>query len=130
MRALAAGGIYVSVLFAIGFLLGPLRVFLLEPVIGPFRAVLVEAPFLTVAMVLTAPRAADWMRLPPGRWHSLAMGAVAAGWMLAFEMVAARLFRGLSPLDYLRSQLNAAGYLGFALILLLALVPLARRAAR
>lgn len=127
MRALAAGGIYVSVLFAVGFLLGPLRVLLLEPWLGPFRAVLVEAPFLIVAMVLTAPRAAAWMRLPAGLGNSLAMGAVAAVWMVIFELVSARLFRGLSPAAYITGQLNPAGYAGFALILLLALVPLLRR---
>jgi hypothetical protein len=67
MRTAAAALLYFALLFAAGFLLGPVRVLWLEPKLGPFLAVLCEMPFLFTAMVLAArwvPRMASLDREP------------------------------------------------------------------
>jgi hypothetical protein len=46
MRIAAAAFLYFLAVYAAGFLFGTVRVLLLEPRMGPFAAVLCEAPFL------------------------------------------------------------------------------------
>ena len=60
-------------MFGAGFLLGPIRVLLLEPHIGALWAVAIEVPLLLVVMVL----AARWM---PPMLAILVAGVV--GWLL------------------------------------------------
>ena len=54
MRTAASALLYFVIVFAAGFLLGPIRVFWLEPQVGPTIAVLCEAPFLLVVMAVAA----------------------------------------------------------------------------
>ena len=72
VRILAAATLYFLIVFGVGFLLGPIRVFWLEPRIGPLAAVACETPFLLAATVIAAraaPRVAR--RVPSGlRWSS------------------------------------------------------------
>jgi hypothetical protein len=56
MRAAAAAAVlYFLAAFGAGFLLGPIRVLVLEPRLGAFAAVLIEAPLLLAANVVAAP---------------------------------------------------------------------------
>ncbi len=54
MRIIAAAALYFLIVFGAGFLLGPVRVFWLEPRLGETIAALCEAPFLLVAIILAA----------------------------------------------------------------------------
>jgi len=54
MRTAASALLYFVIVFAAGFLLGPIRVFWLEPQVGPTIAVLCEAPFLLAVMAVAA----------------------------------------------------------------------------
>jgi hypothetical protein len=47
-----SSALYFLIVFGIGFLLGPVRVFWLEPRLGETMATLCEAPFLLIAIVL------------------------------------------------------------------------------
>ncbi|WP_310540403.1 hypothetical protein [Phenylobacterium sp.] len=47
------GVLYGLTLLACGWILGPLRVMVVAPLIGPLAAVGLEAPLLTAVMVLT-----------------------------------------------------------------------------
>jgi hypothetical protein len=51
VRLTAASLLYFAIVFGAGFLLGPVRVFWLEPQLGKSVAVLCEAPFLLVVMI-------------------------------------------------------------------------------
>jgi hypothetical protein len=53
-RIAAASGLYFAVVFGAGMLLGPIRVFWLEPRLGKSIAALCEMPFLLTAMALAA----------------------------------------------------------------------------
>jgi hypothetical protein len=54
MRIIAARALHFLIVFGVGFSLRPIRVLLLEPRLGETIAVLREAPFLLIAMVLAA----------------------------------------------------------------------------
>jgi hypothetical protein len=54
MRIAASALLYFVIVFGAGFLLGPIRVFWLEPQVGPTIAVLCEAPLLLVIIVVAA----------------------------------------------------------------------------
>ena len=49
MTALKAGVAYFTLIFALGFVLGAIRVLLLLPYVGEIAAVLIEGPFILAA---------------------------------------------------------------------------------
>jgi hypothetical protein len=61
MRIIAAAAFYFLIVFGVGFVFGPVRIFWLEPQLGETLAVICEAPFLLFAIVLAA-------RLSRERW--------------------------------------------------------------
>jgi hypothetical protein len=63
MRIAAAAALYFTIVFGVGFLLGPIRVLWLEPLVGPTAAALCEAPFLLAAMVIASLRVPGVVRL-------------------------------------------------------------------
>jgi hypothetical protein len=77
-RALAAAaGLYFSLVFGVGLVLGPVRVLWIEPRLGAALAVVLEAPFLLIAMVVAAVLAPRWAGVA-GDWRSyLAIGVTA-----------------------------------------------------
>ena len=91
MRQLpAAVALYFAIVFGVGFLLGPIRVFLLEPRLGATLAVLLEAPLLLIAMAATllSPYGLDLHRevwavarnpKPMALWAGLIAGFMALG---------------------------------------------------
>jgi len=54
MRIASAAVLYFAIVFGVGLLSGPVRVFCLEPRIAPAAAVICEAPFLPVTMVIAS----------------------------------------------------------------------------
>ena len=61
---LIAALLYFAIVFSVGFLLGPIRVLLLEPAVGSTVAVLCEAPLLLTAMILAARWLPKKLQLP------------------------------------------------------------------
>lgn len=53
-RILRAAAVYIGIVFAVGILLGPVRVLWVEQWFGRTIAVLLEAPFLVIAMMFAA----------------------------------------------------------------------------
>ena len=64
MPILVAALLYFAIVFGIGFLLGPIRVLMLEPTVGSPVAVLCEAPLLLTAMILAARWLPQKLQLP------------------------------------------------------------------
>lgn len=128
MRIALAALSYFVLVFAAGFVLGPIRVLWLEPWIGPVGAVLVEAPFLILAMVAAARLITGWRAIPSGP-PRLVMGAWAFGFLAMTEIAGAALLRGMPPAVYLGQFTTVAGFVSAALFVLFALAPwlLARR---
>ncbi|MGE0830060.1 MAG: hypothetical protein AB7O04_12010 [Hyphomonadaceae bacterium] len=122
-RIAAAAALYFALVFAVGLLLGPVRVFYLEPALGATIAVLCEAPFLVLAMwaaARIAPRAAA-MR---GAWPAyLAMGGLALLFQQIADLAAGFWLRGLTLDQQFAYFGTPPGYVYAASLALFALMP-------
>ena len=122
---LRAGLIYGAAMFAVGMLLGPIRVLVLEPLLAPAMAVAVEALPMLAAMLLLAPPIARAQGVAPEARPRLAMGLSALGPVLTAEVLLAL---GLGRFgEWIAAFATPAGLVGLGLLVALALVPLLRR---
>lgn len=122
------GVVYGLALLAAGWILGPLRVMVVAPLIGPVAAVGLEAPLLTAVMVLTL----RWMerlnllgRRPAGR---AVVGLTGAGVVLAGEVAGA--FLAPDHREALSRFVTPSGLFGLVLVAVAALIPLVLLACR
>lgn len=122
---LRAGLVYGAAMFAVGFVLGPLRVLLLEPWLGRLAAVLAEALPLLAAMAVLAPWIARAQGVPAMPGARLAMGLWGLAPLLLSEAVLAFALVGLGP--WIAGFATAPGAVGVALLAAFALMPLLRR---
>jgi hypothetical protein len=126
---LGAGALWFAVMFGLGFLLGPLRILLLEPWLGATGAVLVEAVPMIVAMLLVAPWVARLFGVPPSAAARLGMGAVGLVLLLAADTLLGWLLFGRGIEALLARAETWDGRVYLALLLLFFLMPLLRRRA-
>ena len=120
-----AGLIYGAAMFAVGFVLGPLRVLLLEPWLGALSAVLAEAVPLLAAMAVLAPWIARSQGVAAAPGARLAMGLWGLVPLLLSEAVLALVLVGLDR--WIAGFATAPGAVGLALLAAFALMPLLRR---
>lgn len=85
--------LYVLAAFGVGFLLGPLREFLLAPMMGRLLALLVELPLMLGFCAWIAPRILRRCMIPPGPAR-LRMGFAALSLLLALEFFTGVALRG------------------------------------
>jgi hypothetical protein len=110
---------YTLLAFALGFLLGPLREFVLAPRFGRVPALLVELPVMLGFCWWLAPRV--MRRVAPGLAR-LRAGLAALGFLLLLEFALGQLLRGFTLAEWaahFRSRegvLTLLGYGMFALI--------------
>lgn len=122
--ALKAGVLYFALVFAAGFLLGPVRLLWLVPRFGTRAAELMEAPLMLAVILASARWVSRVLAVPFGRASRLAMGGLALGLMIAAEFTLVRWLRGLSLADYLAGRDPVAGTVYYALLGLLTVAPL------
>ena len=124
MRGIAAAtALYFGLVFGAGFLLGPIRVLLLEPHIGALWAVAIEVPLLLVVMVLAARWSVHKAALGDSLGPRAAMGAAALVLVLAADFSVGRSVRGLALADQLRHLLTPEGMVYAAALVLFAAMP-------
>ena len=124
MRILSAAFLYFLIVFAVGFLLGPLRVFWLEPKLGETRAVLCESPFLIVAIILAArwlPSALS-LRMDVVSLASMGLGALVFQQLADFGV--GGLLRGMSLRQQLARLTRPAGLIYIAVVIVFAAMPI------
>jgi len=127
-RAAATGTIYCGVVFAAGFVLGAMRVFVLVPTIGDLAAVLVEMPFILGISVFVASRLIGIMRVGDTIAERLTMGASALALLLVVETGFAMVLTGqpltqqLATYGRLDKLVGLAGQIVFAALPALLLV--------
>ncbi|WP_431303905.1 hypothetical protein [Sediminicoccus sp. BL-A-41-H5] len=113
--------LYVLAAFGMGFLLGPLREFVLAPAIGPILALALELPLLLGFCAWIAPRILRRCRVPPGIAR-LRLGLLALALLVALEFSLGVPLRGwdlsawLAHLATPPGLVTLLGYLIFALI--------------
>lgn len=121
IRELQGAILYVLAAFGMGFLLGPLREFVLAPAIGPVLALALELPLLLGFCAWIAPRILIRCRVPPGIAR-LRLGLLALALLLALEFSLGVPLRGwglrawLAHLATPPGSVTLLGYLVFAFI--------------
>src|SRR6266478_4062356 len=103
MRALKAGVIYFLLVFAVGWVLGPIRELWVVPHFGRMTAVLLEAPIMLIAMIISARWVIRRFDVSLAFRTTVSMGVVALGLLIAAEIVGVLWVRGLSLQEYLGS---------------------------
>lgn len=121
-----AAAAYFAIVFAAGLLLGPVRVIWLEPWLGNAIAVLIEAPFLVVAMWFAARLAPDWARVKGGWPSFLAIGIVALILQQIADLAVGFGLRGMTLSDQLAHFATPAGMIYAVTLVIFALMPLIR----
>lgn len=119
-----AGVAYAATVFAVGFLLGTLRVLVLAPRVGATAAVLIETPVILTASWYVW---LYWMkRLAVGTEMrtGILVGAVAFITLMAFEVVLSIGLFERSMSEYLAGLRSPAGAIGFAAQVAFAAFPL------
>ena len=123
MRIIAVGMLYFLIVFGVGFLLGPMRVYLLEPRLGETMATLCEAPFLLIVIVL----AARWL---PKRFNmrmsAASLAAVGLGGLFLQQLadvVVGTLLRGITLAQQLSQLATPAGLIYMGLLLAYVVMP-------
>ena len=119
---LKAALIYVLAAFGLGFLLGPLREFVLGPALGRVPALLVELPLMLGFCAWLAPRLLRQCRVPPGLAR-LRMGFAALTLLLALEFSTGVALRGWSLRAWLAGFATPHGLVTLAAYLVFALIP-------
>ncbi len=131
LKLALAAALYFLATFSVGFLLGPIRLLLLEPRIGAFAATLCEAPLLLIAMAVAArwtPRLAG-LTISPGGMLAVGIGALAL--QQVADLLVGMLLRGLSAQQQFARLATPEGAVYAALLALFALMPaLVNRAGR
>jgi hypothetical protein len=123
MSILKAALAYFAIVFAVGFLCGPIRLLMLEPKFGATGAVLLEAPILLMAMLYAARFVPRKLRLAATTTAHLGMGCGALALVLVADLGLGLMLRGQSPGDIAAHFSTPAGRIYGALLLLFALMP-------
>jgi len=123
MRVAAAAALYFAIIFGAGFLLGPIRVLLLEPRVGTTISVLCEAPVLLIAMVMAARRVPGWVGLSSGLGALSAMGVGALALQQVADFAVGIGLRGITPGEQLHYLATPGGLIHAALLLAFAAMP-------
>lgn len=122
MRIARAGLVYWAVVFALGFVLGTIRVIWVIPAVGLMPATLLELPIILGASWL----AAGWLvrRFAiVGSGEALAVGALAFAILMAAECALAGVLAGQSPGQWLAGLRQPHALVGLAGQIVFALMP-------
>jgi len=109
MQVLKAGAVYFFLVFAAGFILGPVRILWAVPHFGTRTAELMEMPVMLAVIIFAARRT---VRRRAGSFtsaHLLGMGLLALGMMLTAEFTLVLWLRGLSIREYLAGRDAVSG---------------------
>ena len=115
--------LYFGIVFGTGFVLGPIRVLVLEPRLGAFAAGLCETPFLLLAIGLAAWKVPQWLRTQSQPGDMLAMGFGALALALGADFIVGLTLRAMTFRDQLAYFSTSSGQLFAALLGIFALMP-------
>ncbi len=121
-----AAVIYFALVFAVGLLLGPVRVIWAVPRVGEAVAVALEAPFLVLAMWFAARAAPTWARLSSGGFSHLAVGVLALALQQGADVAVGFGLRGMTLSEQRAEFATPAGVIYATTLVAFALMPLIR----
>jgi hypothetical protein len=123
MRALKAGAVYFLLLFAVGWVLGPIRELWAVPRFGRLTALLFEAVIMLIAMIISARWVMRRFEVQQTLGATIPMGLIAIGLLAPAEIAGVLLVRGLSLQEYVGSLATAPGVISLLMFLLFAMMP-------
>ena len=123
-RALIAASAYFLALFALGFILGTIRVIFVLPRIGEFAATAAEAPLMLVAAYFACRWAIRRWQVPPAITVRLAMVPWFLALLSAFEALLGATLFGRSVAEQWAALSTSAGLVGISAQVIAALLPL------
>jgi len=121
-----AGITYFALIFALGFVLGTLRVLWLAPLVGEHGAVLAELPVMLAASYLAARRLTIRHRITDIGGAAL-MGGLAFALLMLAEISLARTLSGTAITDWFSALFAAPGAYGLAGQMAFGMMPMAVR---
>jgi hypothetical protein len=108
----AAAGVYWVIVFALGFVLGTLRVIVLAPKLGELTATLVELPIMLGASWFICAWVVRRWAVSAKPWPRLVMGTTAFGLLIAAEILLGVVGFGRTAGDQIAEMSRGAGLLG------------------
>lgn len=124
--ALRAGVVYFAIVFAVGFVLGTIRVLVLAPRLGETGGVAVELPVMLSVSWIVCGRLLERSSVRRRWGDRLAMGFVAFVLLMAAELGVSVLAFGRSVAEHLGTYRSGGAALGLAAQVIFAAFPLAR----
>ena len=124
MRTLKAGALYFALVFAAGWVFGPVRELWVVPRLGRTAGLLLEAPLMVVMMIASARWTIRRLAVPYVLETRVAIGLVALGILLIAEFISVRWVRGLSGADYLAGFDSVSGGTLLLLYVLFSAMPM------
>jgi predicted membrane-bound spermidine synthase len=115
--------IYFAMVFAVGFVLGAIRVLYVVPLMGEDQAELLEAPLMVLVCYLSARYLVGLVGEELTVGHMLQIGLLALGLLLAIECTLVLTLRGMSVAEYVAAKQNLAGLAYLISLVLFALFP-------
>jgi hypothetical protein len=104
--ALKAAVVYFLIVFAVGAVLGTVRVLVLIPRVGPSAAVLIEAPILLSAAWMICGWLVRRLHVPRAWSARLAMGGAASVLLIAAELSLSVLVLGKTTAEHFEAYRN------------------------
>src|ERR1700746_3189507 len=123
MRALKAGLIYFLLVFAVSWILGPIRELWAVPHVGRVVATLSEATILLIAMMVAARWVIRRVHVPRTLPATISMGLIAIGLLFPAEIAGVVWVRGLSFQEYLASFVTGPGVISLLMFLVFGAMP-------
>jgi hypothetical protein len=123
MQTFKAGVIYFLLVFALGWVLGPIRELWAVPRFGRMPSVLLEAVIMFGAMFVSARWVMRRFNVHQTLATTIAIGLVALGILLPAEIAGVLWVRGLSLQEYLASLTHAPGLISLLMFSLFAAMP-------
>jgi hypothetical protein len=124
--AIKAGVAYFVAVFAAGFMLGAVRVFVIAPRIGAFWAVAMELPIMLAVAWVACGWAVRRFTVPAAAGERATMGLAAFVLLMTAEAALA-IATGSTPTHFLASLATPEGALGLSGQGIFALMPLLRQ---
>ncbi len=124
MRIVKAGVIYFALVFAAGFVLGPIRILWVVPRLGTRTAELLETPIMLVVTIVAARWVVRRLAVSAGAASRLGMGCFALVLMLGAEFTVVLGLRGLTIRQYLSSRDPVSGTVYYIVLGVFAVMPM------
>lgn len=124
MQIVKTAVLYFLLVFAAGWVLGPLRELVLMPRFGRTVGLLAEAPLMLIAMVFAARWSLRRPEVPATMGARVTVGLIALALLLAVEAASVRWVRGVGVAEYVTGHDLTDGAITLALFALFAAMPI------